>query len=52
MCFIPAPLRDLLMWVGLSGLFRARWTQEIHDEWKRNLSYIQAFNVKNYDALI
>lgn len=33
----PAPLRDLLMWLGLSGLFRARWTQEIHDEWKRNL---------------
>ncbi len=33
----PAPLRDLLMWLGLSGLFRARWTEQIHDEWKRNL---------------
>jgi len=33
----PALLRDLLMWLALSGLFRARWTQEIHDEWKRNL---------------
>jgi predicted nucleic acid-binding protein len=33
----PAPLRDLLMWLGLSGKFRARWTAEIHDEWKRNL---------------
>lgn len=33
----PAPLRDLLMWLGLSGLFRARWTALIHDEWKRNL---------------
>ncbi len=33
----PAVLRDLLMWLGLSGRFRARWTEQIHDEWKRNL---------------
>jgi len=33
----PAALRDLLMWLGLSGLFRARWTEQIHEEWKRNL---------------
>lgn len=33
----PAPLRDLLMWLALSGLFRARWTEQIHLEWKRNL---------------
>lgn len=33
----PAPLRDFLMWLGLSGLFRARWSAQIHDEWKRNL---------------
>lgn len=33
----PAPLRDLLMWLGLSGRFRARWSAQIHDEWKRNL---------------
>ncbi|MCX4164781.1 MULTISPECIES: PIN domain-containing protein [Paraburkholderia] len=33
----PAPLRDLLMWLGLSGRFRARWSPHIHDEWKRNL---------------
>lgn len=33
----PAPLRDLLLWLGLSGLFRARWSAQIHDEWKRNL---------------
>ncbi|OOH80943.1 PIN domain-containing protein [Pseudomonas koreensis] len=25
------------MWLALSGLFRARWTKEIHGEWKRNL---------------
>jgi PIN domain len=33
----PAPLRDFLMWLGLSGRFRARWSAQIHDEWKRNL---------------
>lgn len=33
----PAPLRDFLMWLGLSGRFRARWTAQIHGEWKRNL---------------
>lgn len=33
----PAPLRDFLMWLALSGKFRARWTKEIHGEWKRNL---------------
>jgi len=33
----PAPLRDFLMWLALLGRFRARWTQQIHREWKRNL---------------
>jgi len=33
----PAPLRDFLIWLGLSGRFRARWSAQIHDEWKRNL---------------
>jgi hypothetical protein len=33
----PALLRDLLMHLALSGLFRARWTQRIHEEWMRNL---------------
>jgi hypothetical protein len=33
----PAPLRDFLMWLGLSGRFRARWSQQSHEEWKRNL---------------
>ncbi len=33
----PAPLRDFLMWLGLSGQFRARWSRDIHEEWKRNL---------------
>jgi predicted nucleic acid-binding protein len=34
----PAPLRDLLMNLAVTNnLFQARWTDEIHDEWTRNL---------------
>lgn len=33
----PAPLRDLLMHLAISDLFRARWTARIHEEWIRNL---------------
>lgn len=34
---MPAPLCDFLMWLALSGCFRARWSTHIHDERKRNL---------------
>lgn len=33
----PAPLRDLLMHLALTDLFRAKWTNDIHDEWMRNV---------------
>jgi hypothetical protein len=33
----PAPLRDLLMHLALTDLFRARWTDEIHNEWIRSV---------------
>lgn len=33
----PAPLRDLLMHLALTDLFRARWTDQIHDEWIASL---------------
>jgi len=33
----PAPLRDLLMSLTQTGLFQARWTEMIHEEWIRNL---------------
>lgn len=29
----PAPLRDLLLHLAVTDLFRARWTERIHDEW-------------------
>lgn len=33
----PAPLRSFLMYLAVSGEFRARWTDQIHEEWIRNL---------------
>ena len=33
----PAPLRDLLLELAVSDLFRARWTARVHDEWTRAL---------------
>jgi predicted nucleic acid-binding protein len=33
----PAPLRDLLIRLAMTRLVRARWTEQIHDEWTRNL---------------
>lgn len=33
----PAPLRDLLMYLALTGVYRARWSTQVHEEWKRNL---------------
>jgi hypothetical protein len=33
----PAPLRDLLLRLALTDLFRARWSAAIHDEWTRSV---------------
>lgn len=33
----PAPLRDLLMHLALTDLFRAKWTDDIHEEWMRSV---------------
>jgi predicted nucleic acid-binding protein len=61
----PAPLRDLLMELALTDSFRARWSEEIHQEWIRNvlknrpdLSEKQLLKTKGYmdanvrDALV
>lgn len=37
----PAPLRDFLMHLALLDVFEARWTEEIHDEWMRNVLKIR-----------
>lgn len=33
----PAPLRDLLVHLALTDLFRAKWTEAIHEEWIRSV---------------
>jgi hypothetical protein len=33
----PAPIRDVLMHLALTNLYRARWTNQIHEEWIRSL---------------
>ena len=33
----PASLRDVMMYLAGSGLFQAKWTDQIHDEWISNL---------------
>ena len=35
--FYPAALRDLLMELALTDLYRAKWTDKIHDEWTSSL---------------
>jgi hypothetical protein len=35
--FYPAPLRDFLVRLALTELFRARWTETIHEEWIASL---------------
>ena len=32
-----APVRDLVVRLGQTGLIQARWSDEIHEEWMRNL---------------
>lgn len=33
----PAPLRDFLLRLATTGLFSAKWSEAIHNEWSRNL---------------
>jgi predicted nucleic acid-binding protein len=33
----PAELRNFLMHLALTGLFRAKWSADIHEEWMSNL---------------
>jgi predicted nucleic acid-binding protein len=32
----PANLRSLLMWLAVENVFRAKWSDDIHEEWMRN----------------
>jgi hypothetical protein len=33
----PAPIRDVLMHLALTDIYRARWTNDIHEEWIRSV---------------
>ena len=33
----PAPLRSFLMYLAMTDLYRARWSNDIHQEWMRNV---------------
>jgi len=33
----PAPLRSFLMYLAVTDLYHARWTNDIHEEWMRNV---------------
>ena len=33
----PASLRSILMYLGMTGMFRARWSMDIHEEWIRSV---------------
>ncbi len=33
----PADLRNFLMHLALTGVFRAKWSADVHEEWMRNL---------------
>jgi hypothetical protein len=33
----PAPPRDFLLRLATTGLFAAKWTEQIHAEWIRNV---------------
>ena len=50
----PAPLRDLLLQLAMSDLFRAKWSSAIHDEWIEAVLDRSARDalVQNYENLI
>jgi hypothetical protein len=33
----PAALRSLMMWLAVHGLIQPKWTEQIHEEWMRNV---------------
>jgi hypothetical protein len=36
-CLYPAPIRDLLLQLAVTDIYKARWTADIHREWIENL---------------
>ena len=46
----PAPLRSFLMYLAVTDLYHARWTNDIHEEWMRNV--VKDCLVSGYESLI
>ncbi len=44
-------LRDTLMHLALTDLFKARWTDQIHDEWIRNLAKKNQFSLERLEQV-
>jgi len=47
----PAPLRDLLLWLSYNHIIRAHWTNQIHDEWMRNVEAKQNIPRKDLERV-
>lgn len=47
----PAPLRDLLMRLALTDLFKAQWTDEIHEEWINALLRVDKFKREDLERV-
>ena len=46
----PAPLRDLLLELAVSDLYRAKWSNAVHDEWINALSVLgQTLSASNWN---
>jgi len=43
----PAPLRSFLMYLAVTDLYHARWTNDIHEEWMRNIVKDQVERIRD-----
>jgi predicted nucleic acid-binding protein len=48
--FFKARLRSLILWIAQAGLFRARWSEKVHEEWIR--SVVQRAQSQNKDITV
>jgi predicted nucleic acid-binding protein len=48
--FFSNRLTSLLMWLAMSGLFRARWSDDIHQEWMRAVGKERGIPIEKLQA--